>query len=333
MVRRISPEKIAAFSHVRGTAKEAAEVRKFDANRRAQATNILNPADVKGDYDTERLLMTTLGGNVRPITKQDLEAFKVNAKTLGKSFRKGLTAQQVINLSLSIDRARANKQIHMATPAGLNKGVIRFVTNAAKGSNVTRHHVTVELVNYAAAVAMPSDPKKLSTLLVKDSPVKFDCDCGRHTFWFRYIATLGGYNAGRPETAYPKIRNPELTGIACKHVLRVMHELLSNMAIRGLVAKIVERGQSGELRQSSVVTQDKAKQIAKMQAARKRLISVKESAKSIKSLKKSAQNHVSQKKQVEQAQYDAERNLRKLKESGVLSKDDFAAIIKKLKGR
>ena len=37
---------------------------------------ILNPDDVKGQYDSSRALETTLGGIKRQITAEDLEAFE-----------------------------------------------------------------------------------------------------------------------------------------------------------------------------------------------------------------------------------------------------------------
>ncbi|MBX9901187.1 MAG: hypothetical protein K2Y28_10450, partial [Burkholderiaceae bacterium] len=176
---RITPEQLAALSRIKGSAKEADYLRKVDARRRGTATNIINPAEVKGEYDAGRLLLTTLNGDLRPITQDDLATFRKNVKAVGNRLKKGLTAQQIINLSRAEDRERANKQIHLAVPAGSNKGVIRFLTNASQDSNVSRHHVTVDVVNYEAAVASPTDPKKLALWLVKESPLKYDCDCGR----------------------------------------------------------------------------------------------------------------------------------------------------------
>ena len=72
---------------------------------------------------------------------------------------------------------------------------------------------------------MPSvvDVKKA----VIDGKINFDCDCGRHRYWYRYLATVGKYNFGIDENRYPSTRNPKLTGVACKHALRVMKHLMS----------------------------------------------------------------------------------------------------------
>ena len=335
---RITPEQLAALSRIRGSAKEADYLRKVDARRRGTATNIINPAEVKGEYDAGRLLLTTLNGDLRPITQDDLATFRKNVKAVGNRLKKGLTAQQIINLSRAEDRERANKQIHLAVPAGSNKGVIRFLTNASQDSNVSRHHVTVDVVNYEAAVASPTDPKKLALWLVKESPLKYDCDCGRHTYWYRYITTIGGFNAGRAENGFPKIKNPNLSGVACKHVLRVMHEISKNLAIRGVIEKMIDRGQKGAIKNSGVITQAKAEEIAKMQKARKREIESAAEAKkkaARKGVIKPAAEKIASRKKIkdaEQALYNAQLNLRKLKEQGHISQADFDILISRTKG-
>lgn len=58
--------------------------------------------------------------------------------------------------------------------------------------------------------------------------VSYDCDCGRHQYWYRYIATAGNFALAPPkEYAYPKVRNPDLKGVACKHVIHAMTRLQS----------------------------------------------------------------------------------------------------------
>lgn len=328
---RVTPQQLKAL-HLRGSAKEAAQIRRDEIEQRSRAVNLLNPHEVKGEYDVHRLLFTTLGGDIRPIQQSDLATFRENAKRVGTRFKKGITAQQVINLSRKEDRDRANEQIHTAAPAGTNRGVIRFVTNAGPDSDATRHHVAVELTGYDAAIASPAEPKKAAGALVKDG-LKFECDCAHHRFVFRYIATIGGYNYGRAENAYPKLRNPRLTGVACKHVLRVMHELMHNMAIRNIVATMVDRGQKGTIRNSSVVTKEQAQDISKMQARRQRDIAVRIAPKKVAKLKEAVQTKkATAKKNPEQGLFDAQRNLRKLKESGQLSQADFDVIMKNFKG-
>jgi hypothetical protein len=329
---RVTPEQIRQVTRLAGSVKEAATRRKEDTEQRARAVNLINPHEVRGEYDVERLLFTTLHGDLRPITHNDLAAFRQNAKTVGSRLKKGLKAQQVINLSRQEDRDRANKQIHMAVPAGSSKGVIRFVTNAGPDSQESRHHVAVELTNYEAAIASPAEPKKMALWLVKEGPLKFECDCKHHRYVYRYIATIGGYNLGRSEPAFPKIRNPTLSGVACKHVLRVMHELLHNAAIRTIVAKMVERGQSSHPRNATTVSKENAEKIAQMQAKRKREIEAKASPKETAKLKTmiAVKKPAVRQRDGQQALKSAQAGLKKLRLTGQLSEADFEVIMRKL---
>lgn len=258
-------------AQVSGAARAQTEARLEDAARRALASNILAPSEVAGDWDASRVLMTTLGGELRPITREDLKEFKKRAASVRRKFAGGIRAEQVVSLSRPEDRDRANREIRVATPAGANRGTIRFVTNAGPNSKVGRHYVSVELVGFTAAVSSPEQPAKAGKMLARTGAVKFDCDCGRHTFWYRYIADIGGFNAGRPETGFPKIRNPKLYGVACKHVLRVMDELQRSSFVHGFVGKMIERARSGQ-RQVLRVSQNEAGAVARKQVARPRQI-------------------------------------------------------------
>ena len=73
---------------------------------------ILSPDDVKGQYDSSRALETTLGGIKRQITAEDLEAFRKNIETVRKAYKQGITADQVLNMSLDIDLERAKNRFY-----------------------------------------------------------------------------------------------------------------------------------------------------------------------------------------------------------------------------
>lgn len=236
---RIAPSVSAATTRLVSVKREAAAAAEADLARRQAAETILQPNEVSGEYDAGRLLKTTLRGKMRSITREDIRTFQNNVHRLKKKFTGGITAQHVIDLALGSDKDRANKQINMAVPASVHGGRVHFITNAGPGSDVSRHHVHVDFLEFGAAVgASPNDPKKLGKM-VATGKLAFDCDCGRHTFWYRYIATIGRYNAGRAETGYPKIRNPKLLGVACKHVLRTMHVILKDTTVQLKLAKSV----------------------------------------------------------------------------------------------
>lgn len=225
--------------------KQARETFEFDLQRRLGGKNILSTEDLSGLYDPARGLFTTAGGVPRPLNFQDLENFRAAVRELkerakSKKFLGGIKPQQVIDLSWQEDRARAHKEITMATPVANRGGVIHFQTNSGPNSRTVRHHVYVELLNYQAAIASPADPSKMAKELLTGN-VRFDCDCERHTFWFRYMASVGGYAYGRQETGFPKIRNPNLRGVACKHVIRVMALMVQSPTMRQYAARMISQ--------------------------------------------------------------------------------------------
>jgi hypothetical protein len=247
-----------------GAANEASARYNENAKQQANASRLLRPDEVAGDYDAGRLLSTTLGGVLRPITSEDLATFKRNAESLGKQFKGGITAKGIIENALRIDRERSNAQIRVALPRQFGDGKMHFVTNAGPDSDVTRHHVLVDFLDYQAAVSSPSKPTDLAKM-VAAGKIRCSCDCGRWKFHYSYVATIGRFNAGVPQLGFPKIRNPTLVGVACKHVLRVM-QALSTPLIRTNVAKMIEVGRREGAAKVTAVTKKDAALLAKQQA-------------------------------------------------------------------
>lgn len=212
-------------------------IREHDLERRRGATTILTPTAVQGSTSPARVLFTTLGGVLRPITAQDLAAFRARIAAVGKDLRSGVTAQEAIALSRPIDIERARKEIQYAVPTVLRGGELQFVVDSGPNSKVTRHHARVEFVGWAAAIARPATPLQAATWLATEGSLKFECSCDAFTFWgFRYIATIGGFVLGRRETGFPKIRSPQLAGCCCKHLIRTLTTLKSDMLVRRRIA-------------------------------------------------------------------------------------------------
>lgn len=188
----------------------------------------LRAKDIEGKSDTFKTLTTTLGGVQRPITEDDLKAFQHNIKTLQEHYTAGITAQQVLDLSLPIDIDRANKQIKFAIPRSRRGDVVHFITDAS-GENGAKHHfVNVQFNAFTPLKLMPNEiDKKSVQKMVRTGGLRFECDCGRFQYWYRYLNSIAGTCYGRQETGYPKIRNPNLVGVACKHILRTMKWIVS----------------------------------------------------------------------------------------------------------
>ncbi len=212
--------------------------------KRRTATTILNPLEVAGEYDAARLLMTTLGGKFRVIGADDIATFRANARKLGAKFKGGITAKQVIDLSSADRRQRTAEEIRTAAPLMNRGGTVKFQTSAGPTSRHTRHYVTVELMNYQAAVSSPVAPAKLAPELLK-GPIKIECDCEDWRYRYRFLATIGKYAAGPWfESGYTKITNPMLKGVGCKHILRVMTMIAQSPTMKTYVANMLAKGRN-----------------------------------------------------------------------------------------
>lgn len=260
-----------------GSAKEADARAAFDAKRREQAQRILHPSGVQGqNWDVVKALETTLGGKgyLRPISIEDLRKFKRSIQKVQKTFTAGIRPRQVLDYSLEVDRQRAQKEIRVAVPVSSSGGTVRFMTNAGPKSRKHRHHVEVVLLSFGAAVSAGRGTSKQMAKWLRTEPLKFDCSCERHTFWYRYIATIGGYNHGRAETGFPKEKNPSLHGIACKHVIRVMAEIESNALVGGFFTSMIEKAREKDKPSASRIrtTQASAEEMARKMQARPREI-------------------------------------------------------------
>lgn len=189
----------------------------------------LRAGDLSGKNDTYKTLTTTLGGTTRTITKDDLKAFRANIKTLQEHYIAGITAKQVIDLSLPIDIKRANEQIKYALPRSRKGDIVHFITDASGKNGVQQHFVNVQFNAFMPLKLMPNEiDKKAVQKMVRTGGLRFECDCGRFQYWYRYLNSIAGTCLGRIETGYPKIRNPHLAGVACKHILRTMKWILSS---------------------------------------------------------------------------------------------------------
>lgn len=253
------------FGKIKGHVGEARGLAEKDAAQRRAAEQrpqsvILGKNDVQGEYDASRVLKTTLGGVERAMTADDMAAFRRNMATAKANFKgDGITARQVIDLASArplgyrnpangSDIKRAREEIKTGIAVSARNAEVRFITNAGPDSKFSRHHVLVKFNAFAEASsrlmqAPANDAKACKTVarwLLKQK-LAFDCDCGRHRFFFRYVSTIGNFNAGRDELGYPKIRNPGLLGVACKHVLRVMSEIDGSVAVQNFLTRHLEK--------------------------------------------------------------------------------------------
>lgn len=249
---------------VRDAAKEAHAIATEEIRQRAEADKeprsvILDPRRLSGErWDAGKVLHTTLGGVKRPITANDLAAFRHNINTLrGRLRGGGITARQVLDLSLPIDLKRAREQIHHAVPAGFNRGELHLIANAGPDSKDTRHHIKIIFPLIDTAINDVNMTPAQAAKWLTTQPLRFDCDCGKNRYWLRYIATIGDFHAGRAEHGYPKIRNPGLVGVGCKHILRAMTEVESSPIIRSLLARAIDTARDKDIARKKIQIKQK----------------------------------------------------------------------------
>lgn len=224
-------------------AKRLREVREA----RKDAVGILDPKKLREAYDkglkdATQLLVLQYGRNgERHYSPADLARFLAARKRVKKNFgaTAGVSLDKLEQNSLLEDIRRSRREIRNATLYQVNGSILHFRVTASEGSDRQYHRVRVRLEDWT--LAMSSEAKSLPAAAAAcQGRISFDCSCGRHQFWFRYIATMGGFALEPQEHGFPKIRNPRLRGCCCKHVLKVLNTLRGS-TLHAVLAKEMER--------------------------------------------------------------------------------------------
>lgn len=179
-------------------------------------------------------------------TKEDLIKFdkaRQRHKEVYDSKTAGITYAFLVKNSRQIDVDRANNRvddgtgIHKATMFGIKNNIALIRVRASSVSKHEEHRVKVRFEQWDELLhEPPNGDYNQAVQLACAGRISFDCDCGRHQYWYRYLATMGNYCIAPPkEFAFPKIRNPELSGVACKHVLKAT-TMLQSLAWQRILA-------------------------------------------------------------------------------------------------
>ena len=215
------------------------QIEKDKRSKRRAARRTLTPFSLKNKTaeDIISLGKKKKGGTF--FTVEDLKAFEGRRKDIRQTFNSGIagiTYAQLIAGSEAIDVKRANNAvddgsgIKRAVPSSLKHNVVTVSVEASDRSEDQHHRVKVRFEEWDSLIDELGDETSAVKVTKKlcAGRVSFDCDCGRHQYWYRYIATAGNFALAPPkEYAFPKIRNPNLKGIACKHVIHAMTRLQS----------------------------------------------------------------------------------------------------------
>lgn len=184
-------------------------------------------------------------------TKADLQRFDKNRKHAAKKYDSksaGAPYGFIVTSSRQIDIDRSNNRVDDGTGISwanfnsLKGNVVEMKVDASKVSKHQHHRVKVRIEEWDDYLATPpEDNYKKAAKAACAGRLSFDCDCGRHQYWYRYIATIGNFQIKPPaEFSFPKIRNPELAGVACKHVLRSLR-MLQTPSVQNILAVQMEK--------------------------------------------------------------------------------------------
>lgn len=158
--------------------------------------------------------------------KRRRQKFGVNTAKPQTSLR-GIPYSQLLRTSRPIDKERA-KEVRNAIFYGRQGDIFNF---RVTGNVRPFYRVQIRLESWGMLSAAPSVHALKAAQDMVNGRLSIECPCGRHQFWYRYLATIGDYAIEPKETDFPKIRNPALHGCCCKHVLKVLQLLKTNRFI------------------------------------------------------------------------------------------------------
>ena len=208
--------------------------------RRQNAKRTLSPAQIREGIRSGQIspeMETAIGKKAdgSSFTADDLKAFqKARTDTTKRFGKKGITIDQLIAASRPDDVKRANGTFIPKKENGwrgnLARGAARlyqvrgdtlfFSVRASEESKKQLHQVKIRLQGWNDQLTNERANEKTAVKNALDGQILIDCDCERHQFWYRYLAGVGGYALTPPaEKDFPKVRNPDLTGACCKHVV------------------------------------------------------------------------------------------------------------------
>ena len=136
--------------------------------------------------------------------------------------RQGIPLHQLVRSSTAKDKERA-KEVRSAVFYGRKGNILYFQVS---GNARPHYRVQIRLEEWDKAVSTAT-PTLRAVQQILSGGLSIECPCGRHQYWYRYLATIGNYAIEPKERDFPKIRNPTLTGCCCKHVLKVLQTIRS----------------------------------------------------------------------------------------------------------
>ncbi|MGL5226050.1 MAG: hypothetical protein ACRC8Q_12130 [Aeromonas sp.] len=251
---------------------------KRNAVARRSAKNTLTPGRLSRK-SVEDLVRAGKNKDGSQFTAAQFKAFKATRDQFKKtsSGAAGISYAELTAKSLSnrVDRASGRDKDGRAVRKGqlmaLKANVVIIKVTASDISDRQSHKVEIRLEEWDDKMAAADGTDRGYSLAAKKScagRLSIDCTCGDHQYRYRYMATLGNYGLPPPkEFAFPKVTNPLLKGLACKHVLLAATMLQSptwSLRLGKEMAKQAHRiGYGDDKKTTQVFSGDDAKALAK----------------------------------------------------------------------
>lgn len=221
--------------------KEATAERREARELREDAVGLLTPALLRKHIRAGTGIVLAYGrkGHTVEFTIDDLKRFVASNERAQKNFRREVRGVPLIQLEKSSDPAdiQRSRNVRSAMLYKINKNLLYF---SVSGNTKAHYQVRVRLEDWDVALHSTALPL-VSARTAATGRISFDCSCGRHQFWYRYLTSIGGFDVNPPkEQDFPKIRSPGLKGCCCKHVLKVLRVLKSS-TVHAVLAKEIER--------------------------------------------------------------------------------------------
>lgn len=213
---------------------------------RKEGVGLLTPDLIKKHIASGQDLVLQYGkhGATKTYTAADLQHF---ARSIDKG--KGKFAQKVRGvplMALENNSASADiKRSQTVRNAMLYKTKGNMLFFNVSGNSQKFYQVRIRLEDWDSVLSEAYTNIHVAARKVAVGRISFDCQCGRHQYWYRYLAHIGGFAVEPPaEQDFPKIRNPGLKGCCCKHVLKVLRVLKSISVQRFIVQELEKSSKS-----------------------------------------------------------------------------------------
>lgn len=173
--------------------REARKERQDAGEHRAEAVGLLTPALLRKHIksDTDLVLAYGRKGATVSYTVDDLKRFVEARERADKAFRpetRGVPLAQLENASREADRQRS-QEVKSALLYKVSGNMLFFQVQG----NINPHYlVRVRLEDWERHLHNPYLNPLIAAKEAATGRISFDCACGRHQYWYRYLTQIGG---------------------------------------------------------------------------------------------------------------------------------------------